>query len=108
MTLANSQMMQTIGLAEMSSANTAALQNAAQLAGMDMANLDARQQAAVQNAQAFLGMDMANLTNRQQTNMFKAQAMQQAILSDQAVENAAAQFNATSEKIGRASCRERV
>jgi hypothetical protein len=97
MTLANSQMMQTIGLAEMSSANTAALQNAAQLAGMDMANLDARQQAAVQNAQAFLGMDMANLTNRQQTNMFKAQAMQQAILSDQAVENAAAQFNATSE-----------
>ncbi len=40
---------------------------------------------------------MTNLNNRQQTEMFKAQAMQQAILSDTAAENATRQFNAASE-----------
>lgn len=94
--LHNSELMKTIGLAEMSAANTAALQNAAQLASMDMANLNNRQQAAVQNAQAFLQMDMTNLSNEQQTVMFKAQARQQALFSDQAAENAARQFNASS------------
>jgi hypothetical protein len=42
-------------------------------------------------------MDMTNLSNEQQAVMFKGQAMQQALLSDQASENAAKQFNASSE-----------
>jgi len=62
-----------------------------------MANLNNRQQAAVQNAQSFLEMDMANLSNQQQTSLFKAQQNIQALFTDQAAENAAAQFNATSE-----------
>jgi hypothetical protein len=95
--LHNSELMRTIGLAELNSAQAATLQNAAQLASMDMANLNNRQAAAVQNAQAFLQMDMTNLSNEQQTVMFKAQQNIQALFNDQAAENAAAQFNATSE-----------
>jgi hypothetical protein len=95
--LHNSSLMQTIGLAELSSAQAATLQNAAQIAGMDMANLNNRQQAAVENAKSFLQMDLTNLNNEQQMAVFKAQATQQALLSDQAAENASKQFNAQSE-----------
>jgi len=95
--LHNSKMMQTIGLAELDANMAATLQNAATYAGMDMANLNNRQQAAAQNAKAFLELDMTNLNNEQQMAMFKAQATQQALLSDQAAENAAKQFNAASE-----------
>jgi hypothetical protein len=42
-------------------------------------------------------MDMANLSNEQQTALFNTQANVQALLSDQAAENAAKQFNATSQ-----------
>jgi hypothetical protein len=42
-------------------------------------------------------MDMANLDNRQQATMFKAQSVVNSILSDQAAENAARQFNAASQ-----------
>jgi hypothetical protein len=71
--------------------------DAAAMSQMDMANLNNRQQASVQNAQAFLAMDMKNLDLEQQTSMFKAQSNIQAIFSDQAATNAAAQFNASSE-----------
>jgi len=64
---------------------------------MDMANLNNRQQAAVMNAQSFLQMDMANLNNQQQTELFKAQQTVQSLFTDQAAENAARQFNATSQ-----------
>ena len=93
----NSKLMQTIGLAELSATQAATLQNAAQVASMDLANLNNRQQAAVQNAKAFLEKDLTNLNNQQQMAVFKAQATQQALLSDQAAENAAKQFNAQSE-----------
>lgn len=95
--LHNSELMKTIGLAELNSEQAAILQNAATIAGMDMANLNNRQQAAVQNAQAFLQIDMANLNNEQQTAIFKTQQRVNALLSDQAAENAAQQFNAASE-----------
>ena len=95
--LHNSELMKTIGLAEMSTNATIALQNAATVANMDMANLNNRQQAEVLNAQAFLNIDMTNLNNEQQTMLFKAQAMQQSILTDAAAENASNQFNATSQ-----------
>ena len=42
-------------------------------------------------------MDMANLTNEQQTSIFKAQQNIQAMFTDAAANNAASQFNATSE-----------
>jgi hypothetical protein len=64
---------------------------------MDMANLNNRQQAAVNNAKAFLTMDMQNLTNEQQANTLTYQSKAQALLSDAAAKNAAAQFNAKSE-----------
>ena len=93
----NSTLMQTIGLAELSNQQAVTLANAATYAAMDMANLDNRQKALAQNAQAFLQMDMANLSNEQQTTLFKAQQISQAILSDTAADNAAKQFNASSE-----------
>ena len=40
---------------------------------------------------------MANLNNEQQAEMFKSQSRVQALLSDQAAENAAKQFNASSQ-----------
>lgn len=95
--LHNSTLMQTIGTANLNAEMAATLQNAAQWAGMDMANLNNRQQARVQNANAFLSMDMSNLNNEQQAAMFKMQSITQGLLSDQAQDNAAKQFNATSE-----------
>ena len=42
-------------------------------------------------------MDLTNLNNEQQVSMFKSQQNIQSILTDQAAENAASQFNAASE-----------
>ena len=95
--LHNSSLMQSIGLAELSTEQSSVLQNAANFAGMDMANLSNLQQAQIENAKNFLNVDLANLTNDQQTVIFKAQATQQALLSDQASQNAALNFNASSE-----------
>ena len=95
--LANSQLMQSVGLANLNANQATTLQNAAQLAGMDMQNLNNRQQAAVQQAQNFLSMNMANLTNEQQTAIFKSQQNIQSLFTDQAADNAAAQFNAANE-----------
>ena len=42
-------------------------------------------------------MDMTNLSNQQQTETLKAQQRIQSLFTDQAAENAARQFNATSQ-----------
>ena len=42
-------------------------------------------------------MDLANLENEQATTLFKSQAQIQALFTDQAADNAAKQFNATSQ-----------
>ena len=85
--LENSRAANTINLQNLNNSQAVVMAEAAALSQLDMANLNNRQQAAVQNAQNFLQMDMQNLSNEQQTAMF----------TDQAAENAAAQFNATSE-----------
>jgi hypothetical protein len=95
--LANSKFMQTATLTNLNNSQQAILQNATQLAALDMAAVDQRTKIAAQNAQSFLNMDMANLSNEQQASMLTAQQKQQAMLSNQASENAARQFNATSE-----------
>jgi hypothetical protein len=95
--LHNSKLLQSIGLAELSSSQAATLQNAANFAALDATELNFMQQAQVENARNFLQLDLQNLTNDQQVVLFKAQARQQALLSDQAAENAAKQFNAESE-----------
>ena len=95
--LENSRAVNTMNLNNLSNNQAMVMAEAAALANLDMANLNNRQQAAVQNAQAFLGMDMTNLNNEQQTSLFKAQQNIQALFTDQAAQNAAAQFNAASE-----------
>ena len=95
--LENAKMAQTVDLANLSNNQAKVMADAATMANMDMANLNNRQQAAMQNAQSFLQMDMTNLTNEQQTTMFKAQSQIASIMSDQAADNAAKQFNATSQ-----------
>ena len=95
--LENSRAANTMNLQNLSNQQAMVMAEAAALSNLDMANLNNRQQAAVQNAQSFLQMDMSNLNNAQQTAMFKAQQNVQALFTDQAAENAAAQFNATSE-----------
>ena len=95
--LENAKMAQTVDLANLSNNQAKIMADAATMSQMDMANLNNRQQAAKQNADAFLAMDMQNLSNEQQTTMFKAQAQVASIMSDQAADNAAKQFNATSQ-----------
>ena len=95
--LENSRMAQSVDLANLNNRQAKVMADAAALTNLDLTELNNRQQAAVQNAQNFLAIEMANLDNEQQTSMFKAQAIQQALLSDQAAENAAKQFNATSQ-----------
>ena len=80
----------------MQSAVPIAAQDAASYKEMIFQNLNNRQQAAVTNAQSYLQMDLANLSNNQQANLQNLQARQAQLFSDQAAQNAALQFNATS------------
>jgi len=95
--LENARMAQTVDLTNLSNQQAKVMADAATMSQMDMANLNNRQQAAKQNADSFLAMDMTNLSNEQQTTMFKAQAQIASIMSDQSADNAAKQFNATSQ-----------
>jgi hypothetical protein len=95
--LENSRAANTINLQNLSNRQAMVMAEAAALAQLDISNLNNRQQAAVQNAQNFLQMDLTNLSNEQQMRTFKAQQNVQALFTDQAAQNAAQQFNATSE-----------
>jgi hypothetical protein len=95
--LENSRAVNTMNLNNLSNRQAMVMAEAAALAQLDTANLSNRQQAAVQNAQNFLQVDMANLSNRQQTDLFKAQQRVQSLFTDQAANNAARQFNASSQ-----------
>ena len=95
--LENSKMAQQMNLTNVSNKQAMAVQRAASVVNMDMANLNNRQQAEMQNAQAFLQMDMANLTNKQQSEVLEFQANNQRLFTQAASDNAAAQFNATSQ-----------
>lgn len=95
--LENARMAQSVDLANLQAANAKVLADAAAMTQLDLTNLSNQQQAAVKNAEAFLKMDLTNLNFKQQDKIFKNQAIVNAMLSDQAAENAAAQFNASSE-----------
>ena len=95
--LENSRNANSMNLANLTNAQAMVMGQAAAISALEQQNLSNQQQAAVQNAQSFLQMDMTNLANRQQTEMFKAQSVIQSIFTDQAAENAAKQFNASSE-----------
>lgn len=96
--LENAQLAQTVDLANLNNRQAKVMADMATLSQMDMTNLNNRQQAQVQNAQAFLQMDMSNLNNTQQANIFRTQSLVNSVLSDQAAQNAAAQFNASSQQ----------
>jgi len=95
--LENSRVANTVNLQNLNNSQAMVMAEAAALSQLDMANLSNRQQSAVMNAQSFMQMDMANLSSQQQTEMFKAQSRIQSLFTDQAAENAARQFNATSQ-----------
>ena len=95
--LENARMAQTVDITNLNAKNAKVMADAASMTQVDVANLNNRQQANVQAANAFLQMDMANLSNEQQTTVFAAQSQINAMLSDQAADNAAKQFNASSE-----------
>ena len=94
---ASSMYAEALAQGVMQSAVPIAAQDAAAYKEMIFQNLNNRQQAAVQNAQSYLQMDMANLNNNQQANLQNLQARQAQLFSDQAAQNAASQFNATSQ-----------
>tara|TARA_R100000005_G_scaffold25054_1_gene11091 strand:+ start:73 stop:1710 length:1638 start_codon:yes stop_codon:yes gene_type:complete len=94
---ADAQTFAQYGLANASNAQQATLAKAAALSSLNMANLNNRQQAAVENSKRFLEVDLVNFEARQQTEIFNTKAQQDFMLSDQAADNAAKQFNATSK-----------
>lgn len=87
-----------INVANLNNRQQAVLQNSAALAQMDMANLDARMKAAVSNAQNFLSIDLQNLNNEQAVETLNYNGQLQALFTDTAAENAAAQFNAKTQQ----------
>ena len=95
--LENARMAQTVDLANLNNRQAMVMAQTAQMANIETTNLNNRQQSAVQNAQAFLNMDMTNLNNSQQTAQINNQARIQSMFTDQAAENAARQFNASSQ-----------
>jgi hypothetical protein len=95
--LENSRNANTVNMANLNNRQAMVMAEASAIANLELSNLSNQQQAAAQNAQSFLQMDMSNLSNRQQTEIFKSQSMIQSILTDTAAQNAANQFNATSE-----------
>ena len=95
--LSNSKFLQTVGITDATMDQQAIIQDAALMSQANLTEADFNQRTQIQNAQAFLQMDMQNLNNKQQANVLKAQQNQQRVLSNQAAQNAAAQFNAASE-----------
>jgi len=95
--LSNSKFLQTVALTEAGFDQQATVQNAVLMSQANLAEADLNQRAQIQNAQSFLQMDMANLNNEQQAIVLQAQQDQQRILSNQSAQNAAQQFNATSQ-----------
>ncbi len=95
--LENSRNANTMNLNNLSNNQAMVMAQAASVANLEQQNLSNQQQAAVQNAKSFLEMDMANLNNNQQMEMFKSQQIIQSLFTDQAADNAAKQFNASSE-----------
>ena len=95
--LSNSKFLQTVGITDATMDQQTIIQDAALMSQANLAEADFNQRTQIQNAQAFLQMDMQNLNNKQQANVLKAQQNQQRVLSNQAAQNAAAQFNAASE-----------
>jgi len=96
--LENSKLTQTVDLTNLSNQQALVMANAGALASLDISNLNNRQQAAVQNAQSFLQLDVGNLNNNQQAAVVNGQQQVQSLLTDAAAENAARQFNATSQQ----------
>lgn len=95
--LENSRAANTMNLANLNNSQAMVMAEASALANMDMANLSNRQQAAVKNAQAFLETDFRNMDRIQQIDTFKTQQKVASLFTDQAADNAAKQFNASSE-----------
>jgi hypothetical protein len=95
--LENSRIANTMNLNNLSNNQAMVMAEAAALSQLDVSNLNNRQQAAVQNAQAFIQRDLTNLSNTQQTELFKGQQRIQSLFTDSAAENAARQFNASTQ-----------
>ena len=93
----NSKFLQTASIKNATMEQQAVVQDAVLMSQRNLAEADQNTKLGITNAQAFLQMDMANLSNEQQASMLKAQQIQQRLLSNQAADNAARQFNATSQ-----------
>ena len=94
--LANSKFLQTVSLQNATAEQQGIIQNAVLMSQANIVEADANTKLAIQNAKSFLSVDLANLNAEQQVNILRAQQDQQRMLTNQAAQNAAAQFNATS------------
>jgi hypothetical protein len=95
--LENAQLAQTTNLANLNNRQALVMATAAQISALEGQNLNNRQQAELETARAFLAMDMTNLTNEQQSRTINYQGALQRAFTDAGAENAARQFNASSQ-----------
>ena len=95
--LSNSKFLQTVSITNANNEQRSILQEAVLMSQANVAEANFAQQAQIQNSKNFLSMDLANLNAEQQSNILKAQQEQQRMLSNQAAENSARQFNATTD-----------
>ena len=95
--IANSRFMQTLTLKNLDNEQQAAIQTATLNVQQDLAQADLITKVSIENSRNFLQRDLTNLKNEQQASILNAQLRQQTLLSDQAAENAAQQFNAKSQ-----------
>ena len=93
----NSQFLQNVAITEATFAQESYIKSAVILSQENLAQADIDQKRSIQHAQAFLAMDLQNLAQEQQARMLEANMSQELILSNQAAENAALQFNAKSK-----------
>ena len=82
----------------LNAATPIAAADAASYKEMIFANLNNRQQAALANTDNYFKLDVSNLSNEQQTRLQNINNRQTSLLSDNAANNAALQFNATNQQ----------
>ena len=93
----NSKFLQGVSVLETNNDQQAAVQNAVIASSINRTEASLTERLASQNAERFLKLDVANLNAEQQSNIINVQSEQQRLLSNQAAENANAQFNARNQ-----------
>ena len=96
--IVNAQLRATLTGQELTQEHQARVLNTAKVSEINNLNFNAEQTIALENAKLMQGMGLAKLTNKQQSSLLDYQSKLQALITDQAAQNAALQFNAKNQQ----------